>query len=73
VAVEEFLRACSRVTMAREIAKETCINGTTFRPGELVLLSFPAANRDPAVFPTLTALSSTAPKTVMPFGLGIHR
>jgi cytochrome P450 len=73
-AVEEFLRAYSPVTMAREIVKETRINGTTLQAGEMVLLSFPAANRDPAVF-------SDADRVVIDrrqnrhaaFGLGIHR
>ena len=50
-AIEEFLRAYAPVTMAREVVKETEINGCTFKPGQMVLLSFPAANRDPAMFP----------------------
>src|SRR6516225_654897 len=49
-AIEEFLRAYAPVTMAREVVKETKINGCTFKPGEMVLLSFPAANRDPEMF-----------------------
>ena len=54
-AVEEFLRAYAPVTMAREVVKETQINGCPFKPGEMVLLSFPAANRDPEMFRTPTA------------------
>jgi hypothetical protein len=50
-AVEEFLRAYAPVTMAREVVKETQVAGCTFKPGHMVLLSFPAANRDPAMFP----------------------
>jgi len=50
-AIEEFLRAYSPVTMAREVMKETEISGCPVKPGNMVLLSFPAANRDPAVFP----------------------
>jgi cytochrome P450 len=73
-AVEEFLRAYSPVTMAREVVKETEIQGCPVKPGNMVLLSFPAANRDPAVFPD-------ADKVVLDrkqnphaaFGLGIHR
>src|SRR6476646_5591145 len=49
--IEEFLRAYAPVTMARLVAKETSLNGCTFREGEMVMLPFPAANRDPAVFP----------------------
>lgn len=73
-AVEELLRAYSPVTMAREVVKETVIAGCPVKPGNMVLLSFPAANRDPAMFPD-------ADKVVLDrkenrhaaFGLGIHR
>jgi cytochrome P450 len=73
-AIEELLRAYSPVTMAREVMKETVISGCPVKPGNMVLLSFPAANRDPAVFPD-------ADKVVLDrkenrhaaFGLGIHR
>jgi cytochrome P450 len=73
-AVEELLRAYSPVTMAREVIKETTISGCPVKPGNMVLLSFPAANRDPAMFPD-------ADKVVLDrkenrhaaFGLGIHR
>ena len=50
-AVEELLRAYSPVTMAREVMKETVVSGCPVKPGNMVLLSFPAANRDPAMFP----------------------
>jgi cytochrome P450 len=73
-AVEELLRAYSPVTMAREVMKETVVSGCPVKPGNMVLLSFPAANRDPAMFPD-------ADKVVLDrkenrhaaFGLGIHR
>ena len=73
-AVEELLRAYSPVTMAREVMKETTISGCPMKPGNMVLLSFPAANRDPAMF-------SDADKVLLDrkenrhaaFGLGIHR
>jgi cytochrome P450 len=73
-AVEEFLRAYAPVTMAREVMKETSVCGFAVKPGNMVLLSFPAANRDPAMFPE-------ADKVVIDrennrhaaFGLGIHR
>jgi cytochrome P450 len=74
VAIEEFLRAYAPVTMAREIVKETRINGTTFKPGEMVLLSFPAANRDPAIFPDADrVLIDRRENRHAAFGLGIHR
>ncbi|MDI4231291.1 cytochrome P450 [Bradyrhizobium sp. 31Argb] len=74
IAIEEFLRAYSPVTMAREVVKETTVSGCPVKPGNMVLLSFPAANRDPAMF-------ADADKVVIDrkenrhaaFGLGIHR
>src|SRR6202040_516962 len=47
IAIEEFLRAYSPVTMAREVVKETTVSGCPVKAGNMVLLSFPAANRDP--------------------------
>jgi cytochrome P450 len=73
-AVEEMLRAYSPVTMAREIVKETEIGGVRFAPGEMALLSFPAANRDPAMFPDPDRIDITRGENRhAAFGLGIHR
>jgi cytochrome P450 len=73
-AVEEFLRAYAPVTMAREVVKQTQISGCTFKPGHMVLLSFPAANRDPAVFPGADrVIIDRAQNRHAAFGLGIHR
>ena len=73
-AVEEFLRAYAPVTMAREVVKETRIGGCTFTPGHMVLLSFPAANRDPAEFPDADrVVLDRKENRHAAFGLGIHR
>jgi len=73
-AIEEFLRAYAPVTMARLIAKETQLNGCTFREGEMVMLSFPAANRDPAMFPDADqVIIDRKENRHAAFGLGIHR
>jgi cytochrome P450 len=73
-AVEELLRAYSPVTMAREVMKETVISGCPVKPGNMVLLSFPAANRDPAVFPDADkVVIDRKEKRHAAFGLGIHR
>jgi cytochrome P450 len=73
-AVEEFLRAYAPVTMAREIVKETEINGCPFRAGEMVMLAFGAANRDPAMFPDADrVIVDRAVNRHAAFGLGIHR
>ena len=74
LAVEELLRAYSPVTMAREVMKETTISGCPVKPGNMVLLSFPAANRDPAVFPDADkVIIDRQHNPHAAFGLGIHR
>ncbi|MBO0763796.1 MAG: cytochrome P450 [Hyphomicrobiaceae bacterium] len=74
IAVEELLRAYAPVTMAREVVKQTSINGCTFEPGQMVLLSFPAACRDPEVFPNAEkVVIDRKENRHAAFGLGIHR
>ena len=74
VAIEEFLRAYSPVTMAREVIGETTVSGCPVKPGNMVLLSFPAANRDPAVFPDADkVVIDRKENRHVAFGLGIHR
>jgi cytochrome P450 len=73
-AVEELLRAYAPVTMAREVVKEVTINGCTMKPGSMVLLSFPAANRDPEMFPDADRVQIDRKENRhAAFGLGIHR
>src|SRR6266550_3470108 len=73
-AIEEFLRAFSPVTMAREVVKDTEIGGCPIKAGNMVLLSFPAANRDPAVFPDADkVIIDRKENRHSAFGLGIHR
>jgi cytochrome P450 len=73
-AIEEFLRAYAPVTMAREVMKETVISGCPVKPGNMVLLSFPAANRDPAAFPDADkVIIDRRENRHAAFGLGIHR
>jgi cytochrome P450 len=74
VAMEEMLRAFAPVTMARLVAKETEMHGCPMKPGDWVLLPFPAGNRDPARFPDADQV--VIDRAVNPhaaFGLGIHR
>jgi cytochrome P450 len=74
IAIEEFLRAYSPVTMAREVVKETTVCGCPMKPGNVVLLSFPAANRDPAMFPDADkVIIDRKENRHAAFGLGIHR
>jgi cytochrome P450 len=73
-AIEEFLRAYAPVTMAREVMKDATISGCPVKAGNMVLLSFPAANRDPAVFPNAgTVIIDRKENPHAAFGLGIHR
>ena len=73
-AIEEFLRAYAPVTMAREIVADGEIGGCPMRKGEMALLSFPAANRDPEKFPDAdTVRIDRKENPHVAFGLGIHR
>jgi cytochrome P450 len=74
LAVEELLRAYAPVTMAREVMKETTISGCPVKAGNMVLLSFPAANRDPSMFPDANkVVIDRKENRHAAFGLGIHR
>jgi cytochrome P450 len=74
IAVEELLRAYSPVTMAREVMKATVVSGCPVKPGNMVLLSFPAANRDPMMFPDADkVVIDRKENRHAAFGLGIHR
>jgi cytochrome P450 len=73
-AVEEFLRAYAPVTMARLVAKDFEFNGCPMKEGDWLLLPFPAANRDPDVFPDADkVIIDRAENRHAAFGLGIHR
>jgi cytochrome P450 len=73
-AIEELLRAYSPVTMARIVAEDVEFAGCPMHAGDRVLLNFPAANRDPAVFddPNSVHLDREHNRHVA-FGAGIHR
>lgn len=73
-AVEEFLRAYSPVTMARIATRDTEIAGCPISAGTRVVLSFPAANRDPSVFPDPSrVILDRQDNRHVAFGSGIHR
>jgi cytochrome P450 len=73
-AIEELLRAYSPVTMARMVTKDTVVEGCPYKAGQMVLLSFPAANRDPAMFPDAdTVIIDRKENRHAAFGLGVHR
>jgi len=73
-AVEEFLRAYSPVTMAREVINDTEVNGCPMHAGDRVLLNFPAGNRDPAKFERADeVVIDRQQNRHFAFGIGIHR
>jgi cytochrome P450 len=73
-ALEELLRVYAPVTMARLVAEDFTFEGCPFKEGEWVLLPFPAANRDPEVFPDADrVVLDRAENRHAAFGLGIHR
>jgi cytochrome P450 len=73
-AIEELLRFYSPVTMARVAQEDVEHDGVTFKQGDRILLSFPAANRDPEVFdrPDEVVLDREKNRHIA-FGIGIHR
>ncbi len=73
-AMEEFLRAYAPVTMARLVKDDMHFGGVGMRADDWILLSFPAANRDPAQFDRAgEVLIDRQVNRHAAFGLGIHR
>lgn len=73
-AVEELLRAYSPVTMAREVTSDVEYGGCRMHEGDKLLMNFPAANRDPAVFEHPDRVNLEREKNPhIAFGVGIHR
>jgi hypothetical protein len=74
VALEELLRAYAPVTMAREVAVDHDFKGCPMHRGDPLLLPFPAANRDPAVFERADeVIIDRQENRHVAFGVGIHR
>jgi hypothetical protein len=74
VAIEEFLRHYSPVTMARIAACDTTLGGVAVPKGSRVLLNFPSANRDPEMFEDPdTFIVDRKVNRHIAFGAGIHR
>ena len=73
-AMEEFLRAYAPVTMARLVKQDMHWHGVDMKADDWVLLSFPAANRDPAQFDRADeVVIDREVNRHAAFGLGIHR
>ncbi len=73
-AMEEFLRAYAPVTMARLVKEDMHWHGADMKAEDWILLSFPAANRDPAQFEEAgDVVIDREVNRHAAFGLGIHR
>jgi cytochrome P450 len=73
-AIEEFLRAYAPVTMARLVKNDMHWRGADMKADDWILLSFPAANRDPAQFDRAgEVVIDREVNRHAAFGLGIHR
>ncbi len=73
-AVEEFLRAFGPVTVGRLVVDDVEFGGQQLRAGEMVLISFPSANRDERAFPNPDEIVlDRQPNRHFAFGVGIHR
>jgi cytochrome P450 family 142 subfamily A polypeptide 1 len=72
--VEELLRWVSPIkNMARTVARELQLHGQTLREGDQVVLMYPAANRDPAVFDDPERFDVRRnPNPHLAFGFGPH-
>jgi cytochrome P450 len=74
VAVEELLRAYAPVTMARLVKDDMEFGGCPMKADDWILLSFPAANRDPEAFERADeVVIDRQPNRHAAFGLGPHR
>jgi hypothetical protein len=73
-AVEEMLRLHAPASAGRVAMEDMEHDGVTLKRGERMVLSFPAANRDPAVFecPDEADIGREKNRHVA-FGVGIHR
>jgi cytochrome P450 len=73
-AMEELLRAYAPVTMARLVKEDMQWHGVDMKADDWILLSFPAANRDPAQFDRAgEVVIDREINRHAAFGLGIHR
>ena len=73
-AMEELLRAYAPVTMARLVKEDMHWHGVDMKAEDWILLSFPAANRDPAQFDRADeVVIDREVNRHAAFGLGIHR
>ena len=73
-AVEEFLRAYPIVPMARKVTTDIDFHGCPMRKGDMVMLTYPSATRDPRQFPDADkVIIDRFPNRHIAFGASEHR
>ncbi|MGH7789764.1 MAG: cytochrome P450 [Candidatus Binatia bacterium] len=74
VAVEEMLRWVSPIqNMARTATRDVTLHGQSIEAGQKLLLLYPSANRDDAVFPDPSRFDAArTPNDHVAFGIGAH-
>lgn len=73
-AVEEFLRAFASVSLWRKVVKPGAIGDQLVKPGDTVMMAFPAACRDPEAFERADeVIIDRQQNRHVAFGAGIHR
>ncbi len=74
LAIEEFLRVYSPVTMARYVTEDTDFKGCPMQEGDKILMAFPAGNHDPEMFERADEfIIDRKANRHFAFGSGIHR
>lgn len=74
MAVEEFLRFYSPVTMGRIVTEDIEFNGCPMKKGDKILMAFPAGNHDPEQFEDADRFVIDRERNRhFAFGSGIHR
>ena len=72
-AVEEMVRVVSPVhSFSRTVTQDTLLHGHRLKEGELVLMIYPIANRDPRVFDEPDQFRIHRNPTHLGFGIGSH-
>lgn len=73
-AVEEFLRAFASVSLWRTVVQPGAIGDQPVKPGDTVMMAFPAACRDPEAFDRADeVIIDRQQNRHVAFGAGIHR
>jgi cytochrome P450 len=74
-AVEEFVRSYPpTVSVAREVMQDVDIAGKGIKKGEIVMLNYAAATRDPSVLDNASEVEiDREPFLQIAFGVGVHR